>query len=109
LEWWEEEGAEVLAFKISLPDPKIIDQLTKEELTEIVNRKKIFVIKDEDDESLKAQFHYHIEYYFTDFLALNFKTYTHKLFQRQQDRKGEYFEHSQDEVVEKLWNNGNYK
>lgn len=46
-EWWEEEGAEVLAFRISLPIPKVVDTITKEELIEIVKRLKTFVIRDE--------------------------------------------------------------
>ena len=108
-EWWEEEGAEVLAFRISLPDAKIVDNITLDELTEIVRRQKTFVEQDENDGSLKGQFHYHIDDYFIDFLELNFKTFDHKLFQSQKDKQGNYFEYSQNEIVEKLWHNGNYK
>ncbi|MDF2516056.1 MAG: hypothetical protein K0R59_1352 [Sphingobacterium sp.] len=108
-EWWEEEGAEVLAFRISLPAPKVIEHITKGELTEIVRRQKTFVIQDENDKSLRAQFHYHLDDYFIDFLSLNFTTFDHSLFQRQKDKKGNYFEYNQNEIVEKLWNMGKYK
>ncbi|MDA3616604.1 hypothetical protein [Polluticaenibacter yanchengensis] len=43
-------------FRVSLPSPKVIDKITKEELTELVRRQKTFVIQDEQDETLKAQF-----------------------------------------------------
>lgn len=108
-EWWEEECKEVLAFRISLPDAKIVVNITPDELTEIVRRQKTFVEQDENDGSLKGQFHYHIDDYFIDFLKLNFKTFDHKLFQRHKDKYGNYFEYSEKEVVEKLWNNGDYK
>jgi len=108
-EWWEEEGAEVLAFRISLPAPKIIEHITKDELTEIVQRQKTFVMQDEEDKSLRAQFHYHLDDYFIDFLKLNFTTFDRRLFQRQKDKQGNYFEYNQNEIVEKLWNMGNYK
>ncbi|KGN78961.1 hypothetical protein HW49_07545 [Porphyromonadaceae bacterium COT-184 OH4590] len=104
-EWWEEEGAEVLAFRISLPIPKVVDTITKEELIEIVKRLKTFVIRDEQDTSLKAQFHYYLNDYFIDFLRLNFETFDHNLFRRNRDKKGNYFEYTQDEIVAKLWNN----
>lgn len=39
-EWWEGEGAEVLAFRISLPDPIKIGDISKDELFEIVRSKK---------------------------------------------------------------------
>jgi len=105
-EWWEEEGAEVLAFRISLPAPKIIEPITKDELVEIVRRQKTFVMQDEDDKSLKGQFHYHLDDYFIDFLTLNFTTFDRCLFQRQKDKQGNYFEYNQNEIVEKLWNDG---
>lgn len=108
-EWWEEEGAEVLAFRISLPDPKTVENITKEELTELVRRQKTFVIQDEQDETLKGQFHYHIDDYFINFLRVNFKTFDHKLFHSHKDKNGHYHEYTQDEIVEKLWNAGDYK
>ncbi|WP_296143473.1 hypothetical protein [uncultured Flavobacterium sp.] len=108
-EWWEEEGAEVLTFRISLPNPNTVDNVTKEELTELVRRKKTFLMQDENDDSFKGQFHYHFDDYYIDFLEKNFKTYDHKLFERNKDKNGNYFEYSKEEIVEKLWNNGNYK
>lgn len=102
-EWWEEEGAEVLAFRISLPSPQVIEDITKSELEEIVRRQKTFTIPDADDMSLKAVFYYHISDYFIDFLELNFKTFDYGLFQRQKDNQGNYFEYTPEEIIEKLW------
>lgn len=37
-EWWEAEGAENLAFDIALPEPKVVPDITKDELRQIVER-----------------------------------------------------------------------
>lgn len=110
-EWCEEEGAENLAFSISLPEPKIVDKITKEELIEIIRKLKTFE-EPINIESLQEIFYIHTVFgngYFEKFLEKNFKTYDCKLFQSHKDKQGNYFEYSQDEVVEKIWNNGNYK
>lgn len=111
-EWWEEDGAENLAFDISLPNAKQIDEITSAELFEIVRRLKTFEEPDENDQSFKAMFYIRTVFgnsYFDKFLELNFKTYDVKLFQRNKDKNGNYFEYSIDEIVEKLWNNGAFK
>jgi len=108
-EWWEAEGAENLSFDISLPDPKIVDNILKTELIEIVKRKMTFVMHNDNDDSFKGQFHYRFGNFYIDFLEKNFKTYNPKLFQRNKDKNGNYFEYSEDEIVEKLWDNGKYK
>ena len=105
-EWWEEEGAEVLAFRISLPHPKVVDKVTKEELTELVRRLKTFISTDEQDTSLKAQFRYYLNEYYTRFLELNFKSFDHTLFERNKDENGKYFEYTQEQIIERLWKQG---
>ncbi|WP_300674598.1 hypothetical protein [Soonwooa sp.] len=112
-EWWEGDGTENLAFDISLPEPQIVENITKEELTEIVRRLKSYEEPNEDDQSFKSTFWNYTLFgnnaYYDSFLELNFKAFDDKLFQRNKDKQGNYFEFSQDEIVEKLWNNGNYK
>ncbi len=98
-EWWEEEGAEVLAFRISLPDPVVVTDLLKEELKEIVGRLKTFEAPPGND----FQFHYHLDNYYHAFLALNCKAYNRKLFQRNKNKEGNYVEYSAEEIVEKIW------
>lgn len=98
-EWWEEEGAEVLAFWISLPDPVVVTDLLKEELKEIVGRLKTFEAPQGDD----FQFHRYLDSYYHAFLALNCKGYNRKLFQRNKNKEGNYFEYSAEEIVEKIW------
>lgn len=108
-EWWEEEGAEVLAFKISLPEAHKTENTTKEELAEIIKHQKTFIKKVENESNFNSVFHYQIEEYYFDFLKLNFKTFDPKLFQNNKDKNGNYFEYSQEEIIEKLWTNGEYK
>lgn len=109
-EWWEADGAENLAFDIALPEPETVRDITKNELTEIVRRMKTFEIS--DGESFKSMFYSRICFgngYYHQFLKLNFKTYDLRLFQRNKDKKGNYFEYSQEETTEKLWNSGDYQ
>ena len=37
-EWWEAESAENLAFDIALPEPKLVPDIIKDELRQIVDR-----------------------------------------------------------------------
>jgi len=111
-EWWEADGAENLAFDISLPKPQIVEDITKEELAEIVRRLKTYEEPNENEEDFMSLFYSRPIFgngFFEDFLRLNFKTYKEELFQRNKDKSGNYFEYNIDEIVEKIWNNGNYK
>jgi len=99
-EYWEEEGAEVLAFRISLPDPLKSDQFSKEELLEVIRRLKTFEAT--TGEGFKERFKYYLADYYHQLLALNFKKYTYTLFNRQKDKKGNYFEYSVEEIGEKI-------
>jgi len=101
-EWWEEEGAEPLAFKISLPDPVFNGDITREELREIVNRLKTFSEPTESDDSFSGQFCLYLDGYYHSLLSFNFKGYDPKLFQRNKDKNGKYFEYSADEIVARI-------
>lgn len=111
-EWWEENGAENLAFDISLPNTKQVNNITHSELNEIVRRMKTYEEPDDDDKTFKSVFYNHTVFgngYFSKFLELNFTTYNHQLFQSNKDKQGNFFEYSQHEIVEKIWNNGNFQ
>ncbi|WJS93136.1 hypothetical protein NYQ10_13660 [Flavobacterium johnsoniae] len=110
IEWWEEDGVENLAFDISLPEPEKVDNLTREELYEIVQRIKTFDEINYDNVDFISTFYINVisaNGYFIKFLEKNFKQYNYKLFQRNKDKKGNYFEYSIEEIVQILWNNGN--
>ena len=101
-EWWEEEGAEVLAFKIVLPEPQCVHNITMDELYEVVKRLKTDIYTSEDG-SLKELFKYHLDGYYKLFLERNFNTYDPKLFERNINDKGEYFEYTEAQIVQMLW------
>lgn len=106
-EWWEAEGAESLAFAISLPTPKQVDNVTLEELTELVKRAQGFNGPSDTDTDFRAAFYDCLVFsvrYFHKLLELNFEAYSHKLFQRNKDAAGNYFEYSTAEIVARLWN-----
>ncbi|MBF4484934.1 hypothetical protein [Flavobacterium sp. CSZ] len=102
-EWWEEEGAENLAFDISLPDPQKVNSLTKEEVYEIVRRLKTFEeINTKHVSDFFSRFYQNTVYgngYFMKFLEINFNKFRLNLFQRNKDKDGNYFEYSIDEVI----------
>jgi hypothetical protein len=102
-EWWEEDGAENLAFDISLPEPEKIDTISTEEIYEIVRRLKTF--EEPYNKSVPeflATFYNNTvsgNGYFMKFLEMNCYAFRHNLFQRNKDKNGNYFEYSIDEVV----------
>ena len=102
-EWWEEEGAEVLAFKIVLPEPQCVHNNTMDEEHEIVKRLKTDIYTPPEDGSLKELFKYHLDEYYKLFLERNFNTCDPKLFERNINDKGEYFEYTEAQIVQMLW------
>lgn len=102
-EWWEEEGAEVLAFRISLPEPVKVKDLSREEVLEIIRRIKTFEEPDVDDTSFSSQFRLYLDSYYHNFLAINCGGYQVKFFQRNKDKSSKYFEYSLEEIYEKIW------
>ena len=102
-EWWEEEGAEVLAFKIVLPEPQCVHNITMDEVHEVVKRLKPYIYTPYEDGSLKELFKYHLDGYYKLFLERNFNTYDPKLFERNINNKGEYFEYTEAQIVQMLW------
>ncbi|WP_142685767.1 hypothetical protein [Chitinophaga polysaccharea] len=103
-EWWEEEGDEVLAFRISLPYPLKVPDFTKEELTEIVTRIKNPELPRGNEENITETFAIYLDQYYHKLLSLNFENYDIKQFQRNKDKSGKYYEYSVNEIVEMLWN-----
>lgn len=102
-EWWEEEGAEVLAFRIVLPEPQCVHNISMDELYEVVKRLKTGIYIPSEDGSLKEIFKYHLDEYYKLFLERNFNTYDPKLFERNINDKGEYFEYTEAQIVQMLW------
>ncbi|MFG4003022.1 hypothetical protein [Flavobacterium aquidurense] len=102
-EWWEEDGAENLAFDISLPEPEKVKMITREEVYEIVRRLKTFEEPDQKSASdFFRTFYNNTVYgngYFMKFLEINCNTFRLNLFQRNKDKNGNYFEYSIDELV----------
>ena len=105
-EWWEAEGAENLAFDIALPEPKVVPDIKKDELRQIVERRVDLggrrIIK-----KLEA-FYIRVKFackgaYFAEFLKLNFAdTFRFELFERRAI-EGVMRELSANEIVEILW------
>ena len=102
-EYWEEEGLEVLCFKISLPEPNVVNEFTKEELTEVVKRIKEDIFEENEGENFTELFNYHLEEYYHKLLKINFKKYKFEYFERQKGKNGKYFEYEIEEIVEKIW------
>lgn len=105
-EYWEEEGAEVLAFRISLPDPQKTDHITKEEVTEIIKRIGHFEEprKESGELTFKEQFSVYLDQYYHDFLKVNFKKHKYSnIFGQQKSKDKTPFWLTDQEKVEILW------
>lgn len=105
-EWWEGEGVENLAFNICLPEPVAVDHLTKEELTEIVRRLMTFDIPDPEDKTFNSQFYNYVCFgndFYHKLLKMSGVEYDNQLFQSHKDKEGNYFEYSQEEIIDQLW------
>jgi hypothetical protein len=102
-EYWEEEGLEVLSFRISLPEPNIINNITEEELTEIINILKDDDFEDKNGNDFAEEFKYYLDKYYHRLLEINFRNYKYEYFNRQKDKNGKYFEYSVEEIVKKIW------
>jgi uncharacterized Fe-S cluster-containing radical SAM superfamily protein len=103
-EYYEEEGIEVLSFKISLPEPNIVNDISKEELFEIVKILKEDIFEENDKNKFMEEFNCHLGDYYHKLLEINFKGYTNEYFNRQKGKDGKYFEYTIEEIVEKIWN-----
>ena len=117
-EWWEQESAEVFAFEIALPDPQKVENITKEELAEIIRRISSShfegltweIAADRGVETLTfiEYWSLYLDDYYHALLELNFKTYNYsKIFTRQKNKeKKDFYWYTDEEKIEKLWNNG---
>ena len=101
-EWWEGEGLEVLSFRIALPNPNVVSDISKEELLEIANRIKLGYSQQSNDNSFQGNFNLYIDSYYRELLKLNFKKYNHKYFNRQKGKDGNYFEYTAEEIAERI-------
>lgn len=106
MEWWEGEGLEVLAFRIALPEPNIVKDITKDELVEIIVEK---IEKDafdekgdliESDDEFTNDFKIYLIDYYHELLKINFKMYKYEYFII---HKGKTY--SVEEKIEKIWGN----
>ncbi|MEC4113499.1 hypothetical protein [Myroides pelagicus] len=100
-EWWEEEEAQVLAFRIALPAPITLSDITMEELRAVISKIRTFDTFEQEGENLtfEQEFSLYLDDYYHAWLKLNFKKYKYSLFNRYKNSKGEYLEYSIDELV----------
>lgn len=104
-EYWEADGIENLAFRISLPNPEKVSNFKKSELKEILIRIKTFEepTKYKNDEILMLLWANKSDYY-KELIKVNFVKYDFNFFIRNKDKNGNYFEYSVNEIIDKLWN-----
>lgn len=94
----------MLSFRIALPDPILVNDITKYELLELLNKRSnltIYTIPF-DKQSFSQQFEIYLADFYHDFLRVNFKNYNYqKLFGKQKD--GNWL--TNEEVAHLLWEN----
>ncbi|QWX82632.1 hypothetical protein H0I23_09135 [Cellulophaga sp. HaHaR_3_176] len=103
-EYWEADGIENLAFRISLPNPTKVSDFKKSELKEILTRIKTFEKPTEyDNDEISMLLWANKSDYYKELIKVNFDEYDFKFFIRNKDKKGNYFEYSVNEIIENLW------
>ena len=105
-EYWEGYSKEELALQFAIPEPVKVDNITKDELLEIMKRMQSF---DDDGISetlsaLGAPLSYILTYeYYSPLLEQNFSyPEPYGLFERQKIN-GNYIELTAEEIAEKIW------
>lgn len=100
-EYWEAGGVHHESFKIALPDPKVVTDISYDELWEIVHRIVELSIPAYLNTNFIQQndFVWEICDYYRHFLALNFKKYKPQFFNRQKNAQGEWYEPGVEEIV----------
>lgn len=111
-EYWEADGAGVLAFEMALPPPLKIDKITKDELREIARRVKNFEYADEFADHVTSEELKENKYafasvlshkYYMKLIQVNFNyPSVFKLFQRQKNN-GVYAEYTIEDIVEMIF------
>lgn len=105
-EWWEEEGAEVLAFRIALPDPVKMDGVTRSQVVQVVGRIGRFELpgRDEGEPTFGQTFSTFLDDYYHAWLKLHCKAYNYrKIFGPQKDRDGKQVWLADGDKVDLLW------
>jgi len=104
-EYWEADGEHRESFKIALSEPIVVDNVTKDELLEIITRIKTIELPDylKTDFIDENGFEWEICSYYHQFLKLNFKKYKYGFFNRKKDKNGNWNESSIEEIVEYIW------
>lgn len=115
---WRELGNNIenmiphfLAFNISLPDPQKVDNVSREELTEIVRRILSYKIPRYVGHGLQESYYNYTlgeNDYHMNFLRRNFKTFDEALFEKIETPTKIYFKLDENLIVERLWNKGNH-
>lgn len=100
-EWWEADGIEPFAFRLALPEPNRVTEISKEELHEIVRIKNEVDYPHEND--FQKDFFFYTEEWFYKFLRMNFPKYKYDWFHTYKNSNGEYISPTTEEIVEKLW------
>lgn len=101
-ETWENEGIEVVSFRIALPDPKKIEGITKIDVCNILNKISNLKINDYtlEEQNFEQQFEIYLDNYYHKLLEMNFKNYNYKkLFAKQ--KNGTWL--TNDEIINQLF------
>lgn len=98
---WEGEGEEVVAFRISFPDPPVVEDISLSELTALVHRVAAPPILDSD--SFSASFGPYLDRWYAELLRRNFRRYRPEMFNRRRNSAGDWNEPSVADIAAAIW------
>lgn len=103
-EWWEDNGIEVFAFDLAMPDPVKHNNLTREDIAAFV---RIIINNEfECENDFQREFMPYMFYsdgYFFQFLALNCPHFDPTVFNTTKDKEGNYHQPTVEGVMKKIW------
>ena len=97
-------ASDIQSFILSVPDPPIILNITKNELTEIITKiwKRGFLEEDDMKYSV-AEYGYHLIHYYKKILKINFKNYNSQIIEKYDFCFSNCINENIKNIVDKIW------
>jgi hypothetical protein len=94
---WESEGEEVLAFRLSLPDPPVVEDISYAELITLVHRAMTHPVPIAD--GFAGSFGPYLDRWYAALLRRNCTRYRPQLFNRRRSPGGDWYDPSAEEIA----------
>jgi hypothetical protein len=95
-------GEDRLAFDFALPAPIVVNDISKEELTEVVKRITVDRYKEEENDDFLKEINFDLWGYYFELLQINFYININDYTSYQNEETGEYIDYTPDEIANNI-------